>query len=355
MVRAGDLEQFAMDVLCAAGVSRGDSEIVARSLVAADLKGIHSHGVARLGIYVERLQAGGNVATGKPKLIVDLPALALVDGADLLSQIVSAAAIEIAMDKAKLVGCATVCVRGGSHFGAAGYWAHLMAAQGFVGVASTNTSPLMAPWDGATTAIGTNPIAFAFPSASGAPVVVDIATSESTWGSIVQAKAAAIPIPSNWALGADGNPTEDAAEAVEARRLLPFGRHKGYALAVGIELLAGALAGASTLANIPDMYSQPDKRMSVGHFFFAVDPRAIAAGGEFSALVAELQQELNALEPRPGAKRVLWPGQLEAERAAERMRHGIPLPTPIVRDLALTAAEVGIELPMSLHGLDVEK
>jgi LDH2 family malate/lactate/ureidoglycolate dehydrogenase len=343
MIRSGDLTQAATEILCAAGIDGESAEVVAKSLVDADLRGIHSHGVSRLGIYVERLRQRGNAAMGEPETILELPALVVLDAADLLSQIVSAKAIEIATRKAAHAGCATVLVRGGSHFGAAGYWARGMAERGFVGVASTNTSPLMAPWGGATTAIGTNPIALAFPSSSGSPVVVDLATSESTWGAIIQAKASGSSIPPTWALGTDGQPTENADQAIEARRLLPFGRHKGYALAVGIELLTGALAGAATLSKIPDMYAQPDEPMSVGHFFLAIDTMALKqAGIDFARTVAEVQRELNALAPQPGIHSVLWPGQVESERAKQRTADGIPLPAGIVRDVASTAAAVGV-------------
>jgi LDH2 family malate/lactate/ureidoglycolate dehydrogenase len=336
-------------ILARNGVALESAQVVSESLVAADLRGIHSHGVSRLGIYVQRLREGGNAALGEIEVLADAPAFALVKGSDLLSQIPSRRAVEIAVEKARVAGCATVCVRNGSHFGAAGYWAEMIANDGFVGIASTNTTPLMAPWGGTATAIGTNPLAFAFPSSGLAPVVVDIATSETTWGALIQAAASGAEIPLTWALGRDGAPTEDAAEAVDARRLLPFGRHKGYALAIAVELFAGALSGAHLLSEIADMYAEPAKPMAVGHVFIAISTAHLGAGERSLAdSVAVLQERLNAIQPRDGVERVLWPGQLEAERARERLRTGIPLPQSIFDEVCGEARDAGLPFPAAL-------
>ncbi|MGH2944742.1 MAG: Ldh family oxidoreductase [Solirubrobacteraceae bacterium] len=335
LVPASGLAQRATEILTRAGLGAADATIVADSLVDADLRGVHSHGVGRLDIYVERLRRGGNVAHGRIATVVDAPAVAVLDGAGLLSQVPSMAAVALARGKARAVGCATVVVRGASHFGAAGYWARLLAEDGLVGVASTNTTPLMAPWGGSTAAIGTNPIAISFPSAELPPVVVDIATSEATWGKLLNAAAAGEAIPTDWALDEHGRGTTDAATAVRARRLLPFGRHKGYALAVGIELLTGALASACCLAEVGDMYGEPANPMRNGHLFIAIDPRRMRPdGSDYATTVTRIQREINSLPPAGGTERVLWPGQLEAELAQKRRDEGIPLPGPILTTLA---------------------
>jgi LDH2 family malate/lactate/ureidoglycolate dehydrogenase len=341
------LESFAAEVLAAAGVPVGDAEIVARSLVDADLRGIHSHGVTRLGIYVERLRRGGNDPQGRIRIVAQAPAITLLDSGDVLGQVASARAVEIVVEQARSVGCATVSVRGGSHFGAAGYWARLIAEAGAVGMASTNGSPIMVPFGSAASAMGTNPIAFAFPSSGLPPVVVDFATSEVTWGALVNASTLGDPIPTSWALGADGAPTSDPAAAIAARRLLPFGRHKGSALAVAVELLTGALAGAAVLSAVPDMYGSPERPNELGLFFLAVDPGALGPEGVgFAEAVYAVQSELNVLPATAEAGRVLWPGQLEAERAAERLESGIPLPESIVADLQSVARSVDVGLSL---------
>jgi LDH2 family malate/lactate/ureidoglycolate dehydrogenase len=323
-----------------AGLPDADAHAVAANLADADLRGVHSHGAGRLRIYLDRLQAGGNAPTGTVRVLVDAPALALLDAGRVLSQVAAARAVEIAADKAAAVGCAAVVVRRASHFGTAGYWARMLAEQGLIGVATTNTSPLMTAWGGADTAIGTNPLAFAFPSATGAPVVVDVATSETTWGALLNAQGHGAAIPDTWALGRDGTPTTDAAEAVRERRMLPFGRHKGYALAVAVELLAGALAGARCLSAIPDMYAQPELPMDVGHTFLALDPRMLEVAAEpVAERVATIQAELEGHPPAPGVERVMWPGQPEEERAREARVEGIRLPPTIELELrALTGA-----------------
>lgn len=332
---AAALERRASDVLVAAGLPAEPARTVAESLVDADLRGIHSHGVSRLGIYVDRLRAGGNAANGTVRRLRDAPALAVLDAGGVLSQVAAAEAVALVAEKARAVGTASVLVRGGSHFGTAGLWARRLAEQGLVGIASTNTSPLMTAWGGVDTAIGTNPIAFAFPSAGPAPVVVDLATSETTWGALINAKAAGAPIPEGWALGADGRATTDAAEAVEQRRLQTFGRHKGYALALAIELATGALAGASCLTAIADMYAEPEREMAVGHLFLAIDPaHAEDEPGAVARAVHAVQREVEALRPAPGVDRVLWPGQLEHERAERGRADGFALPPEVASAVA---------------------
>jgi ureidoglycolate dehydrogenase (NAD+) len=346
-VGAERLHTFATDVLVAEGVPAGGAIVVATSLVDADLRGIHSHGVMRLGIYVERLRRGGNDPRGEVTVLARAPAITLLDSGNVLGQIASARAVEIAIEQARRVGCAVVSVRSGSHFGAAGYWARLIAEAGGIGAASTNGSPIMVPFGSVDSAMGTNPFAVSFPSSGFPPVVVDFATSEATWGALVNAHAAGETIPTSWALDAEGNPTSDAAVAIAARRLLPFGRHKGSALAVAVELLTGVLAGASWLSAVPDMYGEPDRGNELGFFFLAIDPRALGAEGERVAdAVHAVQAELNALPATPEAKRVLWPGQLEAERSVERRATGIPLAPALLGELATLAraANVPFEL-----------
>jgi LDH2 family malate/lactate/ureidoglycolate dehydrogenase len=344
------LQAFAGTVLTAAGVPADGAAVVATSLVDADLRGIHSHGVSRLGIYVERLRRGGNDPTGVLTVLAESPAITLLDAGNALGQIASARAVEIVLAQAGSVGCAVATVRSGSHFGAAGYWSRLIAERGCVGVASTNGTPIMVPWGSAASAVGTNPISIAFPSSGPAPVVVDFATSEATWGALVNAHSAGESIPDTWALDSDGDPTTDPAAAIAARRLLPFGRHKGSALAVAVELLTGVLAGASWLSSVPDMYASPEKPNELGFFFLAIDPRALGAeGARLGESVHALQSELNALPATAEAGRVLWPGQLEAERAEDRRANGIPLPAALVADLQSVADAVGVELAVAAH------
>lgn len=293
---------------------------------------------------MKRVDRGGNRATGKPELVFDAPSLAILDACDVLAQVASLEAIELAASKASETGAGVICVRGAAHFGAAGYWARLLAERGMLGMAACNTTPVMAPYAGSTTAIGSNPLAMAFPSAGDAPVVVDLATSETTWGALLHAEQVGAPIPETWALGLDGRPTTSPVEAVAAGRLQPFGRHKGYALAVGVELLCGALAGANCLSQIAHLYLEPDRPMGAGLFFCAVDPGTLSdelATG-FGERVHQVQTELEAMPPRKPGDRVLWPGQLEAERAQRGAREGVALPSEITESLLALAREMRV-------------
>jgi LDH2 family malate/lactate/ureidoglycolate dehydrogenase len=173
---------------------------------------------------------------------------------------------------------------------------------------------------------------------------MDMASSETTWGALLRAEATGAAIPDTWALGPDGRPTTSAVEAVAAGRLLPFGRHKGYALAVGVELLSGALVGANCLSQIAHLYMEPEKPMGAGLFFLAVDPMAVPGqnGRSFAEKVHDVQRALNALPAREAGGRVLWPGQLEAERAAQAREEGVPLPPTIIAQLRELGRDLGV-------------
>src|SRR5947209_9292399 len=245
------LHQFAARVLELAGVPPADAALAADVLLAADLRGIDSHGVARLRGYFEALRAGEMNPTPEIRLVRETVSTATVDADNGLGLVVGPRANEIAMEKALEAGSGWVAVRNTNHFGIAGYYVLQALERDLIGWAMTNSSALVAPLFGVGRMLGTNPLAIAFPGLEEPPIVIDFATSAVAFGKIEIARRKGDPIPLGWAIAADGRPTTDPTDVYEGGALLPVGStrelggHKGYALAMMVDVLSGVLSGAN--------------------------------------------------------------------------------------------------------------
>lgn len=298
----------------------------------ADLHGIDSHGCAMLLSYHRRLGAGQLDPAGAVEVVRDGPATALVDGGGGLGHVPAAAAMRLAIEKARTSGVAAVAVRNSGHFGAAGAYASMAAAEGLIGMATTNVlEPSVVPTFGRDPKLGTNPIALAAPARRNRPFLLDMATSAASLGQAVVAWRKGRPIPTGWAIDAKGRPVTNGRKAAELRRFLPLGStrtmgsHKGYGLAAAVEILSHVLSGGDT----------------VGHFALALDPEAFAEG--FEPRMDELLDDLRGTEPL-GDRAVMIPGDPERQAAAERTRDGIPVARAVVEDIRGVARAAGAEL-----------
>ena len=338
------LSALASAILGAAGVPKPDARIVAESLVDADLRGIRSHGVSRLRIYVERLRAGGNRPAGELVLVSDAPSLAVLDANDILAQVASARAVELAAEKARVAGCGVVCVRGASHFGAAGYWARLLAEQGMLGMASTNTTPINGRlWridDGDRLESVGDGLPLGWERSGGGRH----GHRRDDLGRSAPRRGRGDPDPGDLGIG-PRRPADDFRRR-GGRRWPPASVRPTQGLRARRRRRAptGALAGANCLSQIAHMYMEPEKPMGAGLFFLAADPNSISPdhARRFAEQVHDVQRNLNALPHRDGDGRVLWPGQLEAERAERGHSDGVPLPAGIAEDLCALARELDL-------------
>jgi (2R)-3-sulfolactate dehydrogenase (NADP+) len=307
--------------LVALRVPRADAEIVADSLVEAELEDHGSHGLLRLPAMVERLQAGQINPEPAMRVLAGRPATALLDADNGLGPLAGVRAVELAADRARAAGAGVVAVRRSNHLGALGYYVRRLAGRGFVGLAFTNSPPAMAPPGGRVPFLGTNPIAAAFPTTAD-PVVVDLATSQVARGRIRMAARTGEAIPEGWALGGAWTPTTDAGEAM-AGLLLPLGGYKGFALALLVELLGGVLgaegAAPDACRPVPGTHGG-----DVGHCFVAIDPGGLAPG--FAERSSRVADELRALGGRV-------PGEHRLVERARRLAAGIDLPGELVADL----------------------
>ena len=274
------------------------------------MRGLDSHGVVFLHFYLPRLRAGTTVGDAVPEVVVDAPALAVVDGHDGLGAHVGTFAMTLCCERAAATGAAVVLVRNSSHYGAASYYAELAAARGMLGISLSNSDPGMAPVGTLGPVLGTNPLAIAAPAPAGtvAPTL-DIATSEVAQGKVILHQRAGRPIPAGWGIGPDGAPTTDPAAAL-AGAVLPFAGHKGFGLSFMLDVLCGAAAGALTSPHIPGDPADP-RPQGLGHAFVAIDLAACDPGGRLRGVAGGPR--------RAGARR---PARGRLRRAARPRRAG---------------------------------
>jgi LDH2 family malate/lactate/ureidoglycolate dehydrogenase len=337
------LRRFATQVYERAGVPREEAALVADSLVQADLWGHQSHGVLRTGWYLARLQSGAMKAVSEPRLAVDAGAVAVIDGADGVGQVIAKRAIDEAIARAKAHGVAAVAVRDSNHFGTCMYWTRMAAQAGCVGMLFTNGGPAIAPWGGVRKIIGTNPWSVSAPAGDRPPLMVDMAITGVARGKIYLARQRHEEIPLGWALTAEGEPTTDPQAAIDGI-ILPMAGHKGYAIGVMVDMLAGVLSGSAFLSGVNGPY-KADLKSGAGHFFVAVDIAKLLPLAEFNARMDRFIAEIKATPRAKGVEEIFYPGEMEAASDAKLRTEGIELPGDTLSDLERIARELGLHFP----------
>ena len=337
------LKQTCTQILAAAGLGSAHAELVADTLVQADLWGHQSHGTLRLPSYISRLRSGAVDAGAEPIVDRDSGPLVLMDGRNAMGQIVAAAAMNLAVERAKKFGVAAISVHDSNHFGTAMYFTLLAALKGCIGFLATNASPAMPPWGGRTKAIGTNPWSWAAPAGEHPPMVLDIANTAVARGKIHLARQRRESIPLGWALDAQGIPTTDPESAL-AGVTLPMAGHKGYAIALMMDVLAGVLSGSAFGSDVsgPFQHERPGR---VGHFVLALNVEAFMPLSEFEQRQDELIRALKQSPLADGSDKILYPGEPEARFAEEAATQGISLPIETVKALEQLCDEFGVPTP----------
>lgn len=339
-IDAARLLKFATAVYEKVGLSREDAHLCADSLVQADLCGHQSHGVLRLAWYVARMQAGVCDPKARPSLVVDGGAIAVIEGHDAMGQVVAAQGAQEAIRRAKAHGVAAVAMRHSNHFGTAFYYTLMAAREGCVAFLSTNASPAMAPWGGREKALGNNPFSWACPAGRHAPMVLDMANTGVARGKIYLAKQKGTPIPLGWAINAAGAPTIDPAEAIEGI-ILPMAEHKGYAIALMMDMLSGVLTGSGFSSDVAGPY-QAKRRSMAGHFMIAINIEAIQPLDRFQESVETLIARMKKVPLAEGFDEIFYPGEIEARNEVENRQAGLLLPEDTLRDLAKLGDEFGL-------------
>jgi ureidoglycolate dehydrogenase (NAD+) len=314
------------------GLESADARLVAETLVAADLRGVDSHGVVRLPHYARRLRNGSVKA--RPGIVVrrTSASAAVVEGDAGMGQLVAQRAMQEAISLAKESGVGAVVARNSSHCGACAWFVELAVKEGLIGVALTHTDSIMVPPGMKRIFLGSNPIAFGAPGER-EPVIIDMSTTHVAWGKVLVARQEGKSIPPDWGVDKDGNPTTDPQRVTG---LAPTGGHKGYALAAMIEILCAQLAGVPFGRHVTQMYGELNKSRNLGHFMLALDPARFAQPKAFLSQIALFLDEIRG----EGA---LAPGDPEHRTAEQRSREGIPLGDATVDELNRLAYEMGVD------------
>jgi uncharacterized oxidoreductase len=316
---------------------------VADVLVDNHLAGHDSHGILRIPEYVRSVREGEIVPTARPSVIEESPTSALINGNWAFGQVTGRFAADLAVEKAKRERVAVLSVVQAGHTGRLAAFTERAARQGVVMFMAIGTvgKPITAPYGGSAPVLGTNPVSFSIPNPAGAPVTLDYATSAIARGKIVQAEATHKPLPPNAILDRHGRPSTDPHAFFDGGFLLPFGGHKGYALAVIAELLSGPLAGA-------DAY--PGVTSRSGIFIFAVDATVFRPSADYEKALANTLGRIKAVPPGPGFDEVLVPGEPEARFRVQREQDGIPIPEDTWRAVCNVGVELGVNVAAVAQG-----
>ena len=338
------LERWGVAMLVAAGASHEAAEATARALVDANERGVDSHGIVFLHFYLPRLRSGITRGDAEPEVLIDLPALALVDGHAGLGAYIATFAMNLCCDKALAVGAAAVAVRNSGHFAAASSYTELAARRGCIGLLVSNSDPGMAPLGALAPILGTNPVAVAAPAAPGVPLPsLDMATSVVAQSKVILASRAGESIPEEWAIGSDGAPTDDPDDAL-ANSVLPMAGYKGFGLAFMVDVLAGCLPRARISPEIEEGTDIDDPQQT-GHCFIAVHVDALGDRATYEELLGRLADAVHSAPRADWADTFITPGEREAATRAERAT-GIPFTASVADLLVALGAEYGIPFPV---------
>ena len=321
-------------------LSQEHAELVADTLIQADLRGLPSHGVTRLPDHIKAYQVGRVNPQPSIKVVKESGATALMDGDEGLGLIVSHPAMRLAMDKAAEYGVGIVNVRRSSHYGMAAYWSMMALERDMIGYTTTNAPPSMAPWAGTTPSYGNNPISYAIPAGKEWPLVLDMATSVVAKGKIMLAALKKEPLPHGWALDKDAEPTTDVQAAIEGL-LPPIAGYKGYGMSLVNDVLCGVLSGGLFGTDIPKM-QRGLTIVAISHFFMALDISHFMPVVEFKERVDRIIRMMKDSRLARGQDRVYLAGEIEFEAHRQRVREGIPYSKEIISRLEKFAKDLHI-------------
>jgi LDH2 family malate/lactate/ureidoglycolate dehydrogenase len=348
------LVAFTVSIFESMGCSATDAAIATKVLLSADLRGVDSHGVARLSGYVRLWEAGRINATPKIKIVHETPSTAVVDGDGGLGLVVAPFAMDVAISKSENVGTGWVSVKHSNHYGIAGYHAMRALEKNMIGLSMTNASPLVAPTFSLQRLLGTNPIAVAVPAKTQAPFVADFATTTAANGKLEILQRKGLEAPTGWIQDKNGNTSLNPYELKDGGALVPLGSdrdhgsHKGYCLGAIVDIFSAVLSGANYGPWVPPFVSflQPPANPvgeGIGHFFGAMRVDAFRPADDF---LTHMDNWIETFRNAPAVEgeKVLIPGDPEREMEAIRIKEGIPLLKPVVEDLEVLAKKFSLSL-----------
>lgn len=340
-----ELEAFARTVLLEVGVAEEHANRIADALVRADLRGVDTHGLARLEPYVEKFRAGGFNPEPDIRVQSVADAAVLVDADDGPGQSAAVTAMDEAIRLADENGVGIGAVTNSNHFGTAAYYTERASEAGYIGLSMTNVGSDVVPFGGVVPFLGTNPISFSIPTDREFPITLDMATSVVAMGKIDHAAEEGEPLPDGWAVDEEGEPTTEPKRVAGLR---PLGGPKGYGLGIVVDVFCGLLSGVGPSPSVGALYDDFDQPMRLGHFVAAIDVDAFRDVDRFRADVGDYIDQLKAQRTREGVDEIRVPGEIEALEMVANRRDGVTLNADAVTGIRRLAAEYGLTTPGSL-------
>jgi len=335
-IAADELSALAAAALAAGGVTDGAAKTIADVLVLADSFGIHTHGVSRVPQYLERAAVGGINTAANVTATHVAPSLSIVNGDNGVGPLVASTALDAALESAQKTGVGVALAKHSNHFGPVMPYLFRAASEGYAAIIASNATTTIAPWGGRATRLGNNPLGFGMPAPGADPILLDIALSVAARAKIRAAAADGRDIPDTWATDSTGRPTTDPRAALEGF-LQPMAGHKGYGLAVMVDLFAGLLSGAAYLDKVSSWSETPEQPQDLGHFFLVIDTGALMPAEALGGRMADFGARLHDVPPADPDQPVRLPGEIEMARYHRQQRDGITLDERDVhalRDLA---------------------
>ena len=344
-IRLSDLKSFCRQALVKAGMTEEFARITAEVLSETDAYGTHSHGTVNLGGYIKKAKVGGLDITAEPVVVKEGPAFAIMDAQYSMGMVPSYKAMEMACEKAKKTGIALVTVKNSTHFGAAGYYANMAARCGMLGLSMSNVDPNMTAPGARGMVIGNNPVSYAAPASITPTISLDIALSNVASLKVVKARKEGKAIPETWVVDKDGLPTTDPSHYPEEGAVQPMAAHKGYGLAVMVELMTGALSGGgmSPVGEIVSWLFEPEEKNNVSHTFIAIDIDQFVGKEAFIERADAMAEALRSAPKAKGSDRIYTPGEIEWNNH-QKAQYGLELPPNVVDSLETLGSEMGIEI-----------
>jgi len=339
-----NLKNFCRQAYMKVGVPGDEAEIVADLLVRADLRGVETHGVTRLPIYIQRLQKGYVGKKCRISVVKEKGPTAFLEAHGSMGHIAAYRGMEKAIQKAEEYGIGWVSIRDSGHFGVAGLFPMMALEKDFIGYIFSNSAPMMFPWGGRERIIGNNPLAYAIPAGQYQPVVLDFSLSVVSSGKLILCRKRGEKIPLSWAFDKNGLPTEDPYEGYEGGgSLAPVGGHKGYGLVLVHEMLTAVLTGGKWTRNIKSLYEE-DKSGIQGtcHSFMALDSDCFIGREEFKKSMDAYITSIKESAKAKGVDEIFVPGEPEYRTEVRLLKEGIPLPPNTVKELIALGESLGI-------------
>ncbi len=347
-----DLKAFCCQAYTKVGVPSDEAEIIADLLARADLRGVETHGVTRLPIYIRRLQKGYVRKECRLTSVKDKGPTAFLEAHGSMGHIVAHRAMQKAISKAQEHGIGWVSVKDSGHFGVAGLFPMMALEHDLIGYIVSNSAPMMFPWGGRERIIGNNPMAYAIPADKCPPVVLDFSLGVVSSGKLILARKKGEKIPLGWAVDKEGLPTEDPYEGYEGGgSLMPVGGHKGYGMVLIHEMLTAVLTGGKWTARIKSLYEEDETGIQgTCHSFFAIDPDCFVGKDEFKREVDRYITNIKQSAKAKNCEEIVIPGEPELRTETERLKNGIPMVRNTIDELTALGQSLGISVSLFRQG-----